>query len=265
MNMMRLPRALPGPEDYYSLATGALRRDANTAEYMYSVSTICEDDVDRDHSTIKYVARLSSASVAAEDLGGRAAEALLSLHLEPRERAGLVRAMWDEVRHSALFGRLSTELNGTVPASTPDGHPLLELLIGEAHPLTFLVLHVELEAIALDVFRVIAAHVQSERCAQLYRLVAQDEASHVRLGRRLIATQSALRGISGGFVHDASIHDLREAHYGARVMTQLGSATAAEFFVDSFELNESVIPRLRAAADERWTRIAAEMQQQGRR
>lgn len=142
----------------------------------------------------EHMARLAYFSIYGEDVGGRAAEALLSVGLPPSLRASLVRAMWDEVRHAELFNTLSEHLD----APKDDWSPvlgLLDILDSATTELEFAVIHTELEALALDTFRVITDWGGDSKIGRVYAVVANDEAAHVRLGRD-IAQHLQVRGLS---------------------------------------------------------------------
>lgn len=130
----------------------------------------------------EYMAKLAHYSIYGEDIGGRAAEALLSIGLPADLRASLIRAMWDEIRHADLFHHLSQHLN----ASDDDWTPvldLLDILDFAVNELEFAIIHTELEALALDAFRVITDWGGDSKIGRVYGTVATDEAAHVRLGR----------------------------------------------------------------------------------
>lgn len=132
----------------------------------------------------EHMARLAYFSIYGEDVGGRAAEALLAVGLPPSLRASLVRAMWDEVRHAELFNQLSQHLE----SPRDDWAPvlgLLDILDIATTELEFALVHTELEALALDTFRIITDWGGDSQIGRVYAVVANDEAAHVRLGREI--------------------------------------------------------------------------------
>jgi hypothetical protein len=130
-----------------------------------------------------FFAEFAPLSVYSEDIGGFAAEALLAVGLPPDLRARLVRAMWDEVRHSDLFLNLCEQVDVDVSGvDTAPVESLLSLLDTPTGPLDFAVLHAELEALALDLFQLIVAADPNTRIGDTFRTVAADEATHVALG-----------------------------------------------------------------------------------
>lgn len=134
-----------------------------------------------------FFAGIAALSVHSEDVGGFAAEALLATGLPAELRAALIRAMWDEIRHSDMFLDLANDLGVDCDATdlAPIGR-LLTTLDRATSPAEFAVVHTELEALALDVFRLVAQAVPGSRIRDTYAIVAIDEASHVRLGLDIV-------------------------------------------------------------------------------
>lgn len=177
------PELRADPAAYRELVSSAERRDGAARRRRISPA---EGDVDA--RSREFFAGFAPLSVYTEDVGGFAAEALLSVGLPADLRARLVRAMWDEIRHSDLFFELCDTLD--VDISRVDTSPvgaLLEVLDGPAGPLEFAVMHTELEALALDFFQLAVAAQDGTPVGDVYRTVSADEATHVNLGMEIIS------------------------------------------------------------------------------
>lgn len=173
------PNLASGSTGYRSVVGRASARDAATGRISARGGRASSADL------AKLFGGVARASIHTEDLGGFAAEALLSLGLPRDLRAGLVRAMWDEVRHSAAFENYA-EAVGAPEVNLVPVERLLDILdVGETD-IEFAILHVELEALALDTFTVLKAALADTDIGRLYTVVAIDEASHVKLGAEII-------------------------------------------------------------------------------
>lgn len=150
---------------------------------------------------------MTALSVRAEAIGGHAAEALLTIGLPYELRAGVVRAMWDEIRHAEAFLTLSQEF-GTADLTelTGPAETLMATLRSAESPLEFAVLHTELEALALDTFEVLYNGLGATRLGALYRAVSIDEASHLALGWRIVEHLVA----KGAVYDDKRVKDMLE-------------------------------------------------------
>ena len=162
------PGKLDPNQTYRRLIDGARRRDRGTAQLL----------ADRPDSSSSvqagYFGALARLSVHTEDIGGQAAEALLSLGLPPQLRAGVVRAMWDELRHAEIFLELADSLGAPARDLTPV-EALIDTLQVPETELEFALVHTELEAAALDTFRLIAESLPESRVGLTYQAVSEGE------------------------------------------------------------------------------------------
>lgn len=118
-------------------------------------------------------------SAASEDLGGRTAERLLGGDLPRVLRARVVRAVWDEIRHSDVFERLT---EGTEFAGERESSVLPHVVDAAESTLEVAIVHTELEALALNMFTLIARSTAARSLVSVYGAISKDEAAHVRLG-----------------------------------------------------------------------------------
>ena len=161
---------------YGRLVETAKSRDRAAAGALRSQMVVSESSRD-------FFASVAPLSIYSEDVGGQAAEALLGIGLPAGLRGRVVRAMWDEVRHSDLFHQLSLDLE--VSPTSGDKAPvalLMDTLEDAENALEFAIVHTELEALAQDVFMLCVRAESATRVGDVYQVIASDEATHVRLG-----------------------------------------------------------------------------------
>lgn len=132
----------------------------------------------------EYFGAMAYWQIYGEDIGGRAAEALLAAGLPADLRAGLIRAMWDELRHSDMLYELTADLEERQPWGAVLG--LSDILDEASDELEFAILHTELEALALDTFKIIKDWGGQSVFGRVYAAIASDEASHIGLGREIV-------------------------------------------------------------------------------
>lgn len=123
-------------------------------------------------------------SAASEDLGGQTAERLLCGDLPRVLRARVVRAVWDEIRHSDVFDRLT---EGTEFAGERESSVLPDVVDAAESTLEVAIVHTELEALALNMFTLIARSTAARSLGSVYGAISKDEAAHVRLGGEIIS------------------------------------------------------------------------------
>ena len=191
-------------------------------------------------------------SVYSEDVGGFAAEALLSVGLPADLRARLVRAMWDEIRHSDLCDALDVNVTQTDPSPV---NKLLDLLDVPDTALQFAVLHTELEALALDFFHLVVAAEADSYIGDVYRTVAADEATHVALGFDAMAHL-----VDGGERLEPDI--LAHTLDCALTLSPLGNPGGLAALASTLDTStRTLVKRLTARRDRRSARIRALLSQ----
>lgn len=175
------PALRADPAAYRRTVTGANARDGFALRERASASLLPSVDLG------DFFAQIAPLSIYSEDVGGYAAEALLAQGVPAPLRARLIRAMWDEIRHSDLFFELCTSFD--VDLSTSDIAPVdyLVTVLDEAETsLEFALLHTELEAQALELFNLFGRCLPPSVARSTFRVVATDETTHVALGLEIV-------------------------------------------------------------------------------
>ncbi len=258
--MINLTAETPDPNAYHRLLSAAAIRDRKTAEALQVLDSSDTSQPD------PWIAGIIVSGIESEDIGGYASQSLLTLPVSASQRAALVRATWDEIRHSGLFTSMARSLDIEPTSFAEAAHPLWEQLRSESDPMAFLVLHVELEALALDVFRMVAKALGASPIGHVFGVVAADEASHVRLGRELIKSQFQLTDSSTTWRHALDNDMLRAVHHSARDLSPAASFVSTAKCARALGLSETgLFESLSEAAERRWKWHESIIEQRGRR